>query len=137
MNAFVKGITKSNPLDDLASAWLKAKEDEQAAKDRRTAIESQIIEQVGAKEEGTTTAKGVTYKVKTVGGLNHKLDDEAIKNDWQAIPAELQQCFKFKCQLDKRLFRSVESLRDDLIPIAAKYITSTPAKTAIKIEEIK
>lgn len=143
MNAFITQATKAqnavtptsaNPLDYLAEQWLQAKEDEQQANSRRRYIEQQIIDIVGVAEEGTTNKETDTFKIKTVGKLTRSLNDQALQEDWDSLPAEIKKCVKWKSSLDVKNLRSLESMRDDLVPVMSKYLTTKPAKASVSVE---
>lgn len=121
-------------IDVLARHWQEAKEAEAHAKDRRLQVEKQIAELVGVTEEGTTNAEGNLFKVKTVGKLTRSLDDAAIQSDWDKLPDEIKKCVKWKSSLDTKNLRSLEAMRDDLIPVMAQYMTTKPAKPTVSVE---
>lgn len=123
-----------NEIDVLARFWQEAKEAEAHAKERRLNIETQITELVGFAEEGTTNAEGNLFKVKTVGKLTRSLDDSAIQSDWDTLPDEIKKCVKWKPSLDTKNLRSLEAMRDDLMPVMAQYMTTKPAKPSVSVE---
>ena len=135
MNAVIKPIT--NPtLAELAESIIHLKNIEASAREERIRIEQLIIEKVGTKEEGTTTAEDGNFKVKTVGKLTRSVDTEAIQTDWENLPAEVQKCFKWKADIDTKNLRSLESMRADLVPLVTAYMTTKPAKPSVTIEEL-
>lgn len=121
-------------IDVLARHWQEAKEAEAHAKDRRLQVEKQITELVGFAEEGTTNAEGNLFKVKTVGKLTRSLDDKAIQSDWDKLPNEIKQCVNFKASLNTTKLRALETMRDDLVPLMAQYMTTKPAKPSVSVE---
>ena len=123
-----------NEIDVLARYWQEAKEAEAHAKERRLNIETQITELVGVSDEGTTNAEGHLFKVKTVGKLTRSLDDSAIQSDWDKLPDEIKKCVKWKPSLDTKNLRSLESMRGDLLPVMAQYMTTKPAKPSVSVE---
>ena len=134
MNATVQNTIPT--LAQLAQLLLNAKAREQAAKDERTAIEAQIADLIGVKEEGTTTAEADGFKIKTVGKLTRSIDTNAVQADWDNLDPAIQKCIKWKADLDTKNLRSLESMRDDLVPVIAKYMTTKPAKPSVTIEEL-
>ncbi|WP_131669226.1 DUF7173 family protein [Psychrobacter pygoscelis] len=123
-----------NDLDLLAEEWQSMKDLEAQAKERRYEIEQEIITLVGVLDEGTTNEETDCFKVKTVGKLTRSLDDKAIQADWDNLPSEVKQCFKFKASLDTKNLRALEAMRSDLVPVMAKYITTKPAKPSVLVE---
>lgn len=124
----------TNPLDILATKWLEAKEAEKLANERRKEIEADIIELVGVKEEGTTNGDSDFFTIKTVGKLTRSLNDDQLQADWDTLPEEVKKCVKWKSSLDTKNLRSLESMRDDLIPVMARYMTTKPAKPSVLVE---
>ena len=69
---------KPQPVDVLGFELAKAIELEASAREKRVQIEQQLIEAIGAKEEGATTQTGNYFKVTTTGKLTRKLDVQAF-----------------------------------------------------------
>ena len=146
MNAFITQAAKASnapsatapvvesEIDVLGRLWQEAKEAEAHAKERRLQVESQITDLIGVADEGTTNAEGNLFKVKTVGKLTRSLDDKAIQSDWDTLPDEIKKCVKWKSSLDTKNLRSLEAMRDDLIPVMAQYMTTKPAKPSVSVE---
>lgn len=135
MNATIKTLTNP-PLAKLAELIIHLKNIETNAREERIRIEQLIIEKVGAKEEGTTTAEDGNFKIKTVGKLTRSVDTQAIQADWDNLDPAIQKCFKWKADIDTKNLRSLESMRNDLVPVIAKYMTTKPAKPSVTIEEL-
>lgn len=146
MNAFITQAAKASnapsatapvvesEIDVLGRLWQEAKEAEAHAKERRLQVESQITDLIGVADEGTTNAEGNLFKVKTVGKLTRSLDDAAIQSDWDTLPDEIKKCVKWKSSLDTKNLRSLEAMRNDLIPVMAQYMTTKPAKPSVSVE---
>ena len=132
-NAPVAPVMESE-IDVLGRLWQEAKEAEAHAKERRLQVESQITDLIGVVDEGTTNAKGNLFKVKTVGKLTRSLDDAAIQSDWDTLPDEIKKCVKWKSSLDTKSLRALEAMRSDLMPVMAKYMTTSPAKPSVSVE---
>lgn len=136
MNAVIKPIT--NPtLAELAESIIHLKNIEASAREERIRMEQLIIEKVGAKEEGTTTAEDGNFKVKTVGKLTRSIDTNAVQADWDNLDPAIQKCIKWKADLDTKNLRSLEAMRDDLVPVIAKYMTTKPAKPSVTVEQVE
>ena len=135
MNAQIK-TSVTNTLAELAESIIHLRNIEASAREERIRIEQMIIDKVGAKEEGTTTAEDGHFKVKTVGKLTRSVDTQAIQTDWDNLPEEVQKCFKWKADIDTKNLRSLESMRDDLVPLLSTYVTTKPAKPSVTIEEL-
>lgn len=135
MNAQIK-TSATNTLAELAESIIHLKNIEASAREERIRIEQMIIDKVGAKEEGTTTAEDGNFKVKTVGKLTRSIDTNAVQADWDNLDPAIQKCIKWKADLDTKNLRSLEAMRDDLVPVIAKYMTTKPAKPSVTIEEL-
>lgn len=129
-----KQVSRLVTLDQLAAEFQKMKDFEAQAKERRIEIEHQIIQLVGVEEEGTTNVETEAFKFKTVGKLTRSLDDKAIQSDWDKLPDEIKQCVTFKASLNTTKLRALESMRDDLMPVMAQYMTTKPAKPSVSVE---
>ncbi len=136
MNAQIK-TPATNTLAELAESIIHLKNIEASAREERIRIEQLIIEKVGAKEEGTTTAEDGNFKVKTVGKLTRSIDTNAVQADWDNLDPAIQKCIKWKADLDTKNLRSLESMRDDLVPVIAKYMTTKPAKPSVTVEQVE
>lgn len=135
MNAQIK-TSVTNTLAELAESIIHLKNIEASAREERIRIEQMIIDKVGAKEEGTTTAEDGNFKVKTIGKLTRSIDTNAVQADWDNLDPAIQKCIKWKADLDTKNLRSLEAMRDDLVPVIAKYMTTKPAKPSVTIEEL-
>lgn len=124
-------------LAELAQLLLSAKQRETIAREERIALEEQIAALVGTKEEGTTSLQEGNYKIKTVGKLTRSIDSNAIQADWSILPEPIQRCIKWKADIDIKQLRALESMRDDLVPVLAQYMTTKPAKVAVTVEVIE
>lgn len=130
MNEYVQAKDHSA----LAQMWLQYKHDEEIARQARIAIEEQLCECIGVKEEGTTGYENDHYKIKTVGKITRSVDTEAVQNHWQQLPQEIQQCFKWSASLDTKNYRALLQMRADLTPQLHQFIVSKPAKPSVSVE---
>jgi hypothetical protein len=115
-------------LHELATAWRIAKDRETQANAERLDIEAAMLSLLPSKLEGAVTVDGVTASYK----VNRKVDTEALKSAWTAIPEAVQSAFKWEAKVDTRAFRFLDP---DLMRQAQEYITSTPAKPTITVKE--
>jgi hypothetical protein len=122
-------------LDALSAAWLNAKKAEKEANEDRLAIEEQIIRAIGAKEEGSTTAKTTMFKVVTTGGLDRRIDDEmALYNELPEMYAK--RLMKWEAKLSMTELRFIEANEPEVYAIIAKHLTTKPKKVGVKVEAI-
>lgn len=117
-------------LSDLCSEWQEAKAAELAARDKRVNIETQILELVPSKLEGTETTTRDGYKVAVTTKLTRKLDIEA----YQALSLPTNLAFvTYKPEIDLKKLHAVELVDPALVALC---VTSSPAKPSLKIEEV-
>jgi hypothetical protein len=97
---------------DLAIEWIKAKEDERAAIERRRAIEDHLAMrfEVPADLDGTKNVKQGGYTFKVVGRLTRKVDSDML----QELAAEhglsdhLSSLFRWKPEIDMKTWRAAD-----------------------------
>jgi hypothetical protein len=120
-------------LAELKAAWLAAKEAERAANEERLAVEAAMLALLPEKQEGTVSDKdtgvSVTYK------LTRKADTAALQTDWQQLPQTVQSAFTWKADVSAKQIKAIQELDPAAFEVAAKYITTTPAKPSISIKE--
>ncbi|WP_067515581.1 DUF7173 family protein [Endozoicomonas ascidiicola] len=134
-------MTESNDasrLDKLAYELELAKQSEQQARDLRLAIEQQLCDVVGVKDEGSYSIKGDYYKVTTVSGFTRTLDVEkwqALKNRLPAHVAE--KVVRTKLEIDTRQLKSLQGLDPAQYNKVAEAITTKPKKVSVKYERLE
>jgi hypothetical protein len=120
-------------LAELKAAWLAAKDAERAANEERLTVEAAMLTLLPEKQEGTVSDKdtgvSVTYK------LTRKADTAALQTDWLQLPANVQGVFTWKADISIKSMKAVQELDQAAFEVAAKYITTTPAKPSISIKE--
>lgn len=120
-------------LNELKTAWLAAKAAERAANEERLAVEQAILALMPEKAEGTVTDESTgiacTYKV------TRKADTEALQNDWMHLSQTVQSAFNWKADVSAKQIKAMQELDPAAFAVAAKYVTSTPAKPSISIKE--
>jgi|SanBayMetagenome_1026888.scaffolds.fasta_scaffold00630_11 hypothetical protein len=121
-------MTKS--LHELCIELTSAKAAEEIAKERRIAVEEEIIALCGAKEEGSQTHKAMEFSIEITGVINRKMDWDKWEEVKGNIPEALRP-IKLKPELDTT---GVKYLRDNEPGIYALLpITATPGKTGVKL----
>lgn len=120
-------------LHELKTAWLAAKAAERAANEERLAVEAAILALMPEKTEGTVsdqeTGISVAYKV------TRKVSTDDLQNDWMHLSQTVQSAFTWKADVSAKQIKAIQELDPAAFAVAAKYITSTPAKPAITIKE--
>ncbi len=128
--------TNNPTIDQFCQQWRQAKQAEDQAKKTRTEIEQQMLEVLAFnKPEGSETIKTDTFKVTLTGKLNRKLDTHKWEQVKESIPPQLnpvEESISYKI-IDKGI-RYLEANEPDTYKLIAPCLTTTPAKTAVKVE---
>ena len=126
---------KPQPVDLLGFELAKAKKLEASAREKRVQIEQQLIDAVGAKEEGATTQSGNFFKVTTTGKLTRKLDVKAFNQ----IAGQLGEHAPVKTTvaLDVRKLKTLAVDEPALYQLMCQTCIETkPAKTSVAVVEV-
>src|SRR5690606_14517303 len=77
--------------DDLAQAWIAAKEAENRANAERVKFEEQLVTLLGAKEEGAQTHELPSgLKIEIAGKLTYKADMDALMPLLATVPEQMR-----------------------------------------------
>jgi hypothetical protein len=118
---------------EIAEDLFNAKLEESFAESKRVALEQELIDLVGAKEEGAQTHTIGDFKVTITGRLNRKIDwDVFDKSIASKIPESLHPV-KVKRELDETGVKYLANNEPQLYKILAKALTVKPAKTSVTI----
>lgn len=120
-------------LPALAAAWLQAKADEDAAKTRRYKIEKKIVAAVPVKDEGTSNTDLGALRVSVTTKLTRSVDTEALQGAWASLQPTVQKAFNWKADLS---VSALKRLDEQEAAQALRYVTTKPAKPAVKVEPI-
>ena len=125
--------TQTTDLSRLAERWLDAKRNEDSAKQSRIAIEQQIINVTGCKEEGSQTHDAGEWKVRVTGKINRTLDHAAWESIAPSIPEDLRPV-EYAPKLDARGLRYLESHQPDIYRRVAEAIVAKPGKPSVEVK---
>ena len=122
-------------LEQLITARLAAKRDEDAAVAARRALDGQIAELLKdpAKVEGTVSQKIEGYKISVTFAVTRKADADKLQKEWDKLPASVAAAFRWKPEVSTTELRKLEGID---ATVAASFITTTPASPSIKIEAV-
>ncbi len=121
-------------LRSLASALLAAKSAEDRARAERLRIEDAIVAMLPEKEEGTISEKLDGIKITVTHKLTRKADTIALRAHWTEISQPVQSCFRWLAEVS---LTELRRLSPEAAAEASKYLTTSPAKPSVKIEEVK
>lgn len=129
---------KQPTLDELAAAHLEAKENLAAAQAKLNAINEQIVQVVGTKDEGSFSVDGDSYKITTTQPITRSVDSKLAKDVYAALPRDIADgIFTWKPSLNLKLYRELEKYQPEHFKAVAQSVTSKPGKTQIKVAEIQ
>jgi predicted NUDIX family NTP pyrophosphohydrolase len=122
-------------LEQLITARLAAKRDEDAAVAARREIDEQIAAQLRnpAKTEGTVSQKIEGYKISVTYAVTRKAAADKLQKEWDKLPASVAAAFRWKPEVSTTELRKLEGID---ATVAASFITTTPASASIKIEAV-
>jgi len=129
---------KQPTLDELAAAHLEAKENLAAAQAKLNAINEQIVQVVGTKDEGSFSVDGDSYKITTTQPITRSVDSKLAKDVYAKLPRDIADgIFSWKPSLNLKLFRELEKYQPEHFKAVARSVTSKPGKPQIKVAEIQ
>ena len=129
--------THTGQLDRLATSWKQAKAKEAEAKSYRLELEAMMLDIAETKPDGSATTKTLNFKVTTTGKLTRKVDAAAITAAQSKLEAHVfDKYFTAKWSVSTTALRTLRK-GDDEYPIVTATYSEKPAKTAIKVEDIK
>ena len=122
-------------LEQLITARLAAKRDEDAAVAARRALDGQIADLLKdpAKVEGTVSQKIEGYKISVTFAVTRKADADKLQKEWDKLPASVAAAFRWKPEVSTTELRKLEGID---ATVASSFITTTPASPSIKIEAV-
>jgi len=125
--------TQTTDLPHLAQLWREAKRAEEEARKERVAIEQQIINVTGCKEEGSQTHDAGDWKVRVTGKINRTLDQAAWESIAPSIPEDLRPV-EYAPKLDTKGLRYLESNHPDVYRRMAEAIVAKPGKPSVEVK---
>ena len=125
--------TQPTDLEHLASLWREAKRDEEEARQSRIAIEQQIINVTGCKEEGSQTHAAGDWKITVTGKMNRTLDRAAWESIAPHIPADLRPV-EYAPKLDTKGLRYLQEKNPDVYRRVCEAVVAKPGKPAVQVK---
>jgi len=122
-------------LDDLATAWFNNKAEVSKLDAARLEIEQKICALTNAKQEGSKTDKTTRWKVTTTGKLNVSFDVAGFDKISSTIAPEFHP-IKTERKLDPAGLKWLAENKPEIHAKVMKFVTTTPAKTAVKCEPL-
>lgn len=100
-------------------------------------IEQAIIAKIGAKEEGSFTVESDHYRFTTTGKQYRKVDESGLTDLRKVVSRTIfNKVFRTKHELNLSEYRYIANNEPEIFAEIAKVVTTTPGKTALKVEAI-
>ena len=130
-------MSQPTDLDQAAFQLQEAKNRFDLVRQEVLTAEKRLIEIAGVKDEGTTSASGLYFKIKTVAKINRRIDLEALDILRQQLPqAIISKAFVFKPSIDAKGLRHLELNEPEYYNELTRAVIATPAKIAVSVELI-
>lgn len=123
----------SDNIDALAADWLEAKREENAARDRRLAMESQLAEALEVPDEGSKTHRLTDHKVTLTQPVTRKVDPDAWGSVEKLCPVAMQP-IKWKLEADASGCKWLANNEPEIWRKIAPAFETKPGKVGVKVE---
>lgn len=121
-------------LQELAQAWLSAKESEKYAVDYRRQLEDRMKSLIGIAEnlEGTETAKPDGYTIKVTGRIDYKIDADLLQEvaSENGLSDHLSSLFRWKPDINMTQWRNADK---SITRLLSPAITAKPGRPSFSI----
>ena len=122
-------------LKDLSVKLIELKEKVYDINQEIRAVEEQIIELMGANDEGTRTIQMDGMSLSTVGKINRTIDNNKLREIWNELPEFVRkEVFKMKPTIDMKNYRALRDMDEGLWYKVSGAIVSKPGKTTVAIK---
>lgn len=121
-------------LPELADLWLTIKAEENRAVAARREVEELIVALMPKRDEGSVSEEALDIKVTATFKLNRTVDAAALQAQWNDLPEIVHDAFTWKPELVMKQVRALEAANPVAYSVLAGFITTSPAKPALKIE---
>lgn len=120
---------------ELLDEWLRAKESERVAQERRREIEDQLTAEIGLSEgdESARTIEAEGYRVKVTPRVNRtvnadNLRDLAVEN---GLEDHIERLFRWKAEISLSAWRNTDA---SITAPLADAVTAKPGRPSFSIE---
>lgn len=124
----------TSPIE-LSRTWLEVKAEEEAARDRRIALEEELIKQLGVKPEGSKTHDLGEFKVTLTGNVLRTLGKEVWESIKDKLPPEVRPVI-YEPKLDVVGTKWLQANQPENYKILARALTIRPGKVGVKVVQI-
>jgi len=131
-------MSQPTEIDQAAFQLQEAKQRLELVRQDVLSAEQKLINLAGVKEEGTTSATGLYFKIKTVCKVNRRIDIDQLDLLKQHLPqAIIGEVFKDKPTIDIKALRHLELNEPDYYNEISRAVIAKPAKIAVLVELIE
>lgn len=120
--------------EHLCADWLEAKRNEEAARNQRIAIESQLAEAFDVPDEGSKTHKLDNYKITLTQPVYRKVDPLKWARLEHKVPTDMRP-IKTKIEADSAGCKYLANNEPELWRMIAAAFESKPGKVSVKVEK--
>lgn len=121
-------------LAELGDLWLNLKSEENRAAAARREVEELIVALMPKRDEGSVSEEALDIKVTATWKMNRTVDAASLKAKWNDLPEIVRDAFTWKPELVLKQYRAIEAANPAAYAALAAFVTTTPAKPALKIE---
>lgn len=123
-------------LEQLAQAWLDAKEEEESAVAKRRQIGELLAAALPGPDEGTTSEKMADFKVAVTRKVTRSVDADALGKAWEFVSDNVRNTFKWKAEVNLKHLRAMQELGAADLSEVSKFITTKPAAASVSVERV-
>ena len=136
MTAEAAKVISNRTAEDAAEDYMAAKKMVDEAKKLLDECRDELIEKLGAPDEGSKTHRLNGFKVELKGVINRKVDWEVFDEICSTL--EKQEAFfvapvKVKRELDESYFKRLYKDQPGVYARLAKGVTATPGSTGVTV----
>jgi hypothetical protein len=136
MTATASVIVRNRTPEDVAADLLAAKKLHEETKKLVLEHEQELIDMLGAPEEGSKTHRLQGFKVELKGVINRKVDWSTFDAICQQIAQQeafFMEPVKIKRELDETEVKRLSREQPGVYARLAKALTNTPGKTGVTV----
>jgi len=130
-------MSQPTEIDQAAFQLQEAKQRMELVRQDVLTAEQRLIDLAGVKDEGTISASGLYFKIKTVCKVNRRIDLDALDLLKQRLPRDIVgEVFKDKPTINIKALRHLELNEPEYYNEITRAVIATPAKISVSVELI-
>jgi len=120
-------------LATLAAQYVVAKAHEEQAIAERRRIGQMLVDAMPGAAEGSVSESMDGIKVTVTRKLTRTVDTKALQAAWDALPANVQETFRWSADVNTKHLRALQELNAPELAAANQFITSKPAAASVTV----